>query len=271
MIHGIANGGTSSKGKPFNRQFFEYRNFLKPADISSSFATPVLADGKYDYWTTLQFDEPGIYQYRLKVTTNYSVTSSYYEEKFGDWIVVNTSENNCNLVPPCFFNINSGKSGNLITLSAICVEGEEVITETGIEYKVGNSSEYNSLIISYMYPSNGTLSYDFGTLVNGYDYYCRFYVKCRDTIYYSDNIWFDADGNSETISGLDLVSEDKSSVIDYSRPLDIIIYSVEGKKLYTYEQIYFSFEELSNSVSKGIYIIECIQNGKHVTKKYNFQ
>lgn len=269
MIHGIANGGSSSKGKPYSKQIFEYRNLYDPANTPSLFKTPILIDEKYDYWTTLEFDKPGIYQYRLKVTTNYPTTSSYYEEKFGEWLVVNTSENICVTVPPCFFNMKSSKSGNAIILSAVCVEGEGNITEAGIEYRIENLPEYTPIKISSYIPDNGTLSYNFTTLVNGYNYYCRFYAKCGNNIYYSDNIRFDANGNYDIISGIHSVAGEKSNIIDYALPMDIAIYSIEGKQLYSYKQIYFSLDKITNNIniSKGTYIVEFIQNSNHLIRK----
>lgn len=260
MVHGVMYSYI-----PNYKGSFEYRDIYASESVPSSFVNAVVTDGKADSWATIVFPESGLYQYRMKTTYGTPGYSSY-KEYFGEWMVVDTDKNNCSIVAPYFLNMSADKQGNRLTLGCLCVEGEETITESGIEYRMEGSDRYNTIKLSSDYPEDGKMSYGFSTLVDGYKYNCRFYVRCNEKIYYSNVVVFDSEGNYDIVSGIGQVVQDNKE-IDYTQPVDLTVFSIDGQVVTIGSNTTYSLRDIFSSLKRGVYIVRLEQDGRKEQRK----
>lgn len=187
MVRVLADAGVFKNNYPYDSYGIEYRSIYAPDSVPSEVVSPILTDDKYEYCVTLNFDQEGMFQYRLKASTSKSYYSQYYH-KYTEWMMVNTKDPTEQVVKPIFVNFKAQNNAETTTISCVNVVGEEPVLEYGIKYKIVGSEEYITLPLTNV---DGVLSRSFTSLVGGIDYVGRFYNKTQDIIYYSDEFIFD--------------------------------------------------------------------------------
>lgn len=241
MVRILANAGyyknyTFYDLYKFSNPYIQYRKLMESEENSSIEVTPIKTDDYYEYCITIKFQEDTPYQYRMKVTNDTKKYTEYYET-FADWVLVNPADATVDIVKPIFTNIKASIKSAEIIVSCCNVDGEENVSEKGIEYKVSGSTNYNSIKLKDI---NGLLSRSFTSLVPNIEYIGRFYNKVKDKTYYSKVFSFNSDGllqiiGEDSVTGIESVrTEDRGVSVNG-------LYDQQGRKL--------------NSMIRGINII----------------
>lgn len=187
MIHGLF-GGLGEKipdewnkysNYKYDSHCFVYRDALEIDSKPGSQIKGACIDGKFDYAVTIPLSSP-LFQYYLHMESDRKY-SGEYPEKNGVWKLIDASVPTVDIVVPRFYAARY--VNNAISFSFI--DGEELTDKVFLQYKVENTSQFNSICLSNV-PGTKELSKHFSTLVPELSYLLRFNsTTSNGKIYYS--------------------------------------------------------------------------------------